>query len=207
MGSSGRAIDAIRNAAENDTLLTATAVGVPPDAMARANHDGVIERVIPGVYIGAQQQQHPLTEAAAWTVKFPSAVTCLLTAAAFHELTDAFSRGTWLFVGKGESRPRSRVVTVHAVQTAPRFIAIEHDEKNGIAHEQVHGVDVRITGPDRTTLDLWRFPHHIPQEYALDALRRRVRSGDFNLPRFARLGSRLEVWTKIEQLVQGLMLR
>jgi predicted transcriptional regulator of viral defense system len=200
-------VDTIRQAAESDRLLTAAGVGVPPDAMSRSSHDGVLERVIPGVYVGARHKQHALIEAAAWTLRYPNAVACLLTAATLHHLTDAFARGTWFYVAKGESRPRSTVVAVHVVQTAPKYIAPERDKQNGIITENVHGIDVRITGPDRTTLDLWRYPRRIAQEHALEALRRRVRAEDFHLPTFARLGTRLQIWSRVEPIVQGLVLR
>ena len=200
-------MDAIRQAAQSDGLLTAARIGVAPDAMSRSTHDGVLERVIPGVYVGARHQQHPLIEAAAWTLRFNGAVVCLLTAAAFHDLTDAFPRGTWLYVAKGESRPRSRVVAVHVVQTAPKYISPDHAKQTGIVKKKVHGVDIRITGADRTTLDLWRYPHRIAREHALEALRRRVRAEGFHLPSFARLANRLGIWSKVEPIVQGLVLR
>jgi len=169
--------------------------------------EGVLERIIPGVYLGHNHKQHPLTDAAAWILKHPHAVACLFTAAVFHDLTDAFTGGTWLYVPKGKSPPRSTVVPVHVVQTAQRFIDQDHDDANGIISCKVHGIDVRVTGPDRTTLDLWRYPGHIAAEHALEALRRRVRAEDFHLPSFGRLGSRLDVWTKVEPVVQGLVLR
>jgi hypothetical protein len=62
-----------------------------------------------------------------------------------------------------------------------------------------------MTGSDRTTLDLWRYPQRISAEHALEALSRRVRSDDFHVPTFARLARRLGVWAKVEPVVQGLM--
>jgi hypothetical protein len=169
--------------------------------------EGALERVIPGVYVGAGQMQHALIEAAAWTTRHPSAVTCLLTAAVFHELVDAFAGGTWLYVPKGSSPPRSRVVRVRVVQTAPRFVDPECDEDNGIATVTIHGIEIRLTGPDRTVLDLWRYPRHVAAEHALEALRRRVSAEGFHLPAFARLGRRLGAWSKVEPVIQGLVLR
>jgi hypothetical protein len=61
------------------------------------------------------------------------------------DLTDAFSRGTWLFIPKGVSVPRSRVATLHVVQTAARFIDPARDKSTGIVTLPVHGVDLRIT--------------------------------------------------------------
>ena len=199
--------EAIRAAAATDRLLRAVDLGVPSSAMSRMERDGVVERIIPGVYIGTGQPQHVLVEAAAWSMRHPLAVACLLTAARFHGLTDAFAGGVWLFVAKGSSPPRSVVVPVHVIQTAPRYIAPELDEENGIVSVRVHGVDVRVTVPDRTVLDLWRYPRRVAAEHALSALRSRARADDFHLPAFARLGRRLGVWRRLEPVVQGLALR
>lgn len=199
--------EAIRAAAASNRLLTADALGVDHAALSWMERSGGIRRVIPGVYVGAAHPTHPLVEVAAWPLKHPRAVGCLLTAAAFHDLTDAFSRGTWLFVPFGTSPPRSKVAVVHAVQVTPNLVDPEDDDENGIQHLVVHHQAVRLTGPDRTTLDLWKYPARIPQEYALDALRRRLGSPGFEMPRFAKLAERLGVWSRIQPIAQGLMLR
>lgn len=200
--------DTIRlEAARHDRLFRAADVHVQSYAMSRMHRAGVIERIIPGVYVGAVHDQHPLIEVAAWTLRHPSAVACLFTAALHHRLVDAFARGAWLYVEKGASLPRSRVAPVHAIQTVAKYIHPSHDDANDIRAVVVHGVRVRITGPDRTTLDLWRYPGRIAAEYALEALRRRVGAEDFDLPVFARLARRLDVWSRVEPVVQGLVLR
>lgn len=196
-----------RGAASSSRLLTAAELGVHPSAMARLEHEGVVRRVIPGIYVGAHHPAHPLIEAAAWTLKHPRAVVGLLTAAVYHELTDAFARGTWLFVPLGASPPRSRVTNVHVVQTVPRWVDPDRDVENGIFSLIVHGVELRLTGPDRTVVDLWRYPRKISREYALDALRRRLRSDDFEMPRFARLATNLGAWPKIEPVALGMVMR
>lgn len=169
--------------------------------------EGVVERVINGVYVGVDHDQHPLIEAAAWTTRHPLAVACLMSAALHHRLTDAFAGGVWLYVPRGASPPRSVGSPVHVVQTAPRFVDPDHDAENGIVTLTVHGVELRTTNPDRTVLDLWRYPRRIAAEHALEALRRRVGANDFHLPAFARLGRRLGVWSRLGPVVQGLALR
>jgi len=171
------------------------------------SREGTLERVIPGVYLGTAHAHEALTESAAWSLKHDEAVVCLLTAAVHHQLTDAFSRGTWLYVPKGASPPRSKVAPVHVLQATPRYILRGHDDVNGIIEREIHGVRVRITGADRTTLDLWRYPRRIAAEHALEALRRRMRASDFQIPTFARLARRLDVWSKVEPVLQGLVLR
>jgi hypothetical protein len=96
---------------------------------------------------------------------------------------------------------------LQVVQTAQRYVETGRDRVNGIEKVKVHGVQVRVTGPDRTTLDLWRYPRRISAEHATEALRRRVRAKDFRIAPFARLGRRLEIWETLEPIVRGLMLR
>lgn len=200
--------DAIRAAATaSDRLLCAEDLGVQPWAMTRMLEAGVLDRVVAGVYVGATGERHPLIEAAAWTLRYPSAVACLLTAATFHQLTDAFAGGTWLFVPKGSTVPRSRTAPIESVQVAPRFIDPASDEDNGVSTLVVHGVEMRVTDPDRTVLDLWKYPRRVSSEHALIALRRRVETPQFELPRFARLGRHLGVWRRVEPVLQGMMVR
>lgn len=196
-----------RGATSSARLLTAAELGVHSSAMARLEREGAIERIIPGVYIGMSHSRHPLIEVAAWTLRHPQAVACLLTAAVYHNLTDAFPRGVWLFVPLGTPPPRSRVAPVHVVQVAPRFVDRETEAENGIERLEVHGVQVRITGPDRTTLDLWRYPNHVSREYALDALHRRMHEKGFQMYTFASLARRLGVWDRVEPVAEGMSLR
>lgn len=167
---------------------------------------GVLHRVITGVYLSAIHQRSDLTASAAWTLRYPSAVACLLTAAVHHRLTDAFTHGTWLYVPKGTTVPRSRTSALQVVQTSPRYVDPAHDEEYGVITKIVHQVPVRLTGPDRTVLDLWRYPRRISVEHATTALRTRVRAEDFSLPKFARLGRKLRVWRRLDPIVLGLML-
>jgi hypothetical protein len=186
-------------------FLRSSELGVRPQALVKAEKAGRLERVAPGVYLPAGVRRHALAEAAAWTLRQPAAVVALYTAAVFHGLTDAFERGTWLFVPKGASPPRSTTAAVHSMIVLPELLTgAAHDL--GLQTIPVHGVDVRLTGPDRTVVDLWRYSRLVPREYALEALRRRVRMPGFRLALLARLARQLGVWGKMEPVVQGMTL-
>jgi hypothetical protein len=189
---------------ERSPLLTAKGLGVPAGAMAAAESQGVIERVVPGVYMGATAERTGLTEAAGWVLRHPQAVVALMTAAAHYHLIDAYPGGTWLLVPKGTSPPRSETAPVEVVQTT-RFIDPDDDGNNGIDALRRHGLTIRITSPDRTTLDLWRYARRISRENAMMALRRRVTAKDFDLPAFRRLAMRIGVWKKVGLIVEGMV--
>ncbi len=128
----------------------------------------------------------------------------MMTAAAHHDLTDGFEQGTWLFVPKGASPPRSSVSTVRTLVLAPGLL-VGDDAELGIETVVVHRAPIRVTGPDRTVLDFWRYPKVIAREHALAALRRRSRSKGFRVPAFARLARRLGVWKVVEPVLQGML--
>lgn len=197
----------IQTLAASDRLLQPADVDGSPAALAHAERRSLVTRLAPGVYLGADHPEHPLSEAAAWSLRHPRAVACLFTAAVHHDLVTAFARGTWLFVPWGASRPRSRTATVHAIQLRERLLDPATDDDNGVQTLRIHGVDLRITGPDRTVVDLFRHRRHVPIEHALTALQRRASASDFRVPTFARLARRVGVWSRIEGVVQGLMLR
>jgi len=200
--------EAIQHAADaSDRLIRAEDLDVPSYSLAQAERAGVVERVAPGVYLGPRWPRHALTEAAAWTLRHPDAVAGLITAAVHHGLTDAFERGTWLIVRIGSSPPRSRVAPVRVIQAAPWLVDRRQDADNGIEVVQVHGVVVRVTNPDRTVIDLWRYPRLVEGEHALVALRRRISAADFHTASFARLARHMEVWKRIEPVLQGMMTR
>ena len=195
----------IHEAAGHDQLLRANAFSVPGHALVRAEAAGELVRVVPGIYLGASWPRSTLTEAAAWTLRYPVAVAGLLTAAVHHGLTDAFEQGTWLCVPIGTSVPRSRTTPIHPIQVTLRWLTPEADAENGIARVEAHGVIVRVTGPDRTVIDLWRYPRLVAREHALAALRRRVASADFSVPAFARLARHLEAWGRIRPVLEGML--
>lgn len=199
--------DRIRDAATTSPVfLRADDLNVSIEAMSRMEAEGTLTRVAPAIYLGSDVRMHPLAEAAAWTLRYPDAVVGGLTSAVYHDLTDAFARGIWLIVPKGTTVPRSKTSALQVVQAASRFVDRADDTDNGIEVIAVHGTDLRITNPDRTVVDLWRYRRRIPREYALIALKRWYSHPAFETPRFARLAKRMGVWGMIEPTLTGLTL-
>ena len=194
-------------AAESSTFLTAEDLEVPPSTLSALTRQGGLVRLAPGVYLGANHRQHPLAEAAAWAHRHPWLIACLYTAAAYHGLTDAFPRGTWLFYPSEKSPPRSRVTQLHTVRADRELLAVEPEGDNDITIRDVHGVRLAVTGPDRTTIDLWRYPRHVTYEHAEVALRRRVAQGGFDRHRFSLLAQRMGIWERVAPTLQGTLNR
>lgn len=103
------------------------------------------------------------------SARAPSAVVCLLSALAFHELTTQQPHELWIAIPPKTWQPKLdwpplRVVT---------FSGAHYDE--GIEHHTLEGVDVQVYGVAKTVIDCFRFRNKIGLEVALEALREALR--------------------------------
>ncbi len=163
-------------------------------SLARFAEAGTMDRVVHGVYLPEDVTQDALTVAAAVSLRHPYVTVGLLTAAVFHRMTSAFAGGTWLLIPRGKTPPRSKWPPIRTVRIQPWLVGPDL----GVEIVNRHGIDVQISNRDRTVIDLFRHSRHVDLEYALEALRTHVHSGEFDRRRFAKLADRLRSWNKIK---------
>jgi predicted transcriptional regulator of viral defense system len=128
-----------------------TAAGVTGATVSRMREKGLILRLGRGLYqLGdaSLDANHSLAEAGKLV---PKGIVCLLSAAAFHELTDAIPGRVWIAVGPKDRRP--------AIEQ-PRLQVVRFGEKvlrTGIEQHVIESVKVQIYGPAKTVVDLFRY--------------------------------------------------
>lgn len=142
-----------------------TALGIPRAVLSRLVERGELLRVGRGLYTsphGPLTEHHTLVEVAA---RVPGAVFNLLSALAFHGLTDELPHAVWIALARGSHRPGLDFVDLELTLTAPRFLELGVD-----AHE-VEGRTVRVTSPARTVVDCFKFRSRVGLDVGLHALR------------------------------------
>lgn len=151
-----------------------TALGVPRAVLSRLVERGELLRVGRGLYTSphaALTEHHTLVEVA---VRVPGAVVNLLSALAFHGLTDEVPHAVWIALARGSHRPGLDFVDLELTLTAPGFLEL------GVDAHQVEGRTVRVTSPARTVVDCFKFRSRVGLDVGLRALRdylRRNRQG------------------------------
>jgi predicted transcriptional regulator of viral defense system len=116
----------------------------------------LLERLAHGVY-GLPAGGSPYVGWAGLSLRVPSAVFCLTSAAGFHEITQDMETRTVLAVphalgqvqgGEGKSYPvRVKIVRWRNPEAF----------QDGVETHVIDGVNVRITSPARTVVDMFRF--------------------------------------------------
>jgi predicted transcriptional regulator of viral defense system len=140
-------------------------LGIPRSVLGRLVEDGLLERVGRGLYRSPQAElgpHHTLVEVAA---QVPSGVVNLLSALAFHDLTDELPGAVWLAIPRGSQSPKVDTVRLELTWTAPRFLTL------GVVHHTIEGITVPVTDPARTVADCFKYRSRVGVDVAIAALR------------------------------------
>lgn len=144
--------------------------GATATAVSRLEREGTILRLGRGLYQlpdAPLDEHHALAEAAKLV---PKGVVCLVSALAFHELTDQMPRRVWMAIGSKDWRPRISQPVIRFVRFPPKGLTRHVD-----AHS-IEGVTVRITSPARTVVDVFKYRRTVGQNLAIEGLKEVLRT-------------------------------
>ena len=192
-----RVIDALshRGMARLSELLEA---GASATSVARLEREGVIVRLGRGLYQlpdAPLEAHHALAEAAKLV---PRGVVCLVSALAFHELTDHIPAKVWMAIDRKHWKPQVRHPPIQFVRFPAERLA------RGVETHTIEGVPVRITDPARTIVDLFRYRKSVGQNLAVEGLKEVLRVRKVTPGAVARLAVEARVWTVMRPYLEAL---
>jgi len=94
----------------------------------------------------------------------PNGILCLLTALRVHEIGTQSPEEVWMAIERKAWVPAVTPGRVRFVRWSDRMMRV------GVETLDVRGVDIRITSPDRTVVDCFRYRNKIGLDVALEAL-------------------------------------
>ena len=140
-------------------------IGVPREIRSRLVEQGRLVRVARGLYRHPDAKvtaHHTLVEAAQ---RIPSAVVNLLSALAFHALSDEVPHALWLALPRNARTPKLAYPSLEITWSTPRLLEV------GVEAHTIERVTVRVTGPARTVVDAFKYRRRVGAEVAVAALR------------------------------------
>src|ERR1700722_11191874 len=187
-------------------LSELTTAGVTAATISRMVAKGLILRLGRGLYQlpdAPLDANHSLAEAAK---RVPNGVVCLVSALAFHQLTDAIPRSVWMAIGPKDRRP--------AVEDQHRQVVSFRDKMldDGIDNYPIGGVRVRIYNVPKTIVDLFRYRQAAGKRYktspglnlALEGLREALRTRKATPAQIAKYATDAGVWKVVEPYLQAM---
>lgn len=167
-------------------LRTSEAVrlGVQPRTIYSLREAGTLDRVSRGVYRLSALPPLAEPDLVAVSIRVPQAVLCLISALAFHDLTDEIPHEIYIALPRGGNKPQLD----HPPLRVFRFSGLSLTE--GIELHKVDGFELRIYGPEKTVADCFKFRNQLGIDVAAEALKLclKRRGGDTrDLLRYARI--------------------
>ncbi|WP_083507916.1 type IV toxin-antitoxin system AbiEi family antitoxin domain-containing protein [Aureimonas frigidaquae] len=158
----------LRNLLDSRSLVRAQELrdaGISPQTIARAVEAGDIERISRGVYQkrGSEiAENQSLAEAA---IRVPKGVIALVSALAFHGLTDQMPRRIWMAIGTSDWAPVQSYPPLRIVRFTERYL------RQGVESHAIAGREVPIYSVPKTLADLFRNPRLVDRSVAVEGLR------------------------------------
>ncbi len=146
------------------------AEGIAATTLSRMEKDGSIHKLSRGLYQRSDAPtdiNHDLAEAAKRVSK---GVVCLVSALAFHDLTDQIPHRIWLAIGAKDWQPGQHGSRLHIVRLKEPLLSSD------IETHLIEGVPVRIFNIPRTLVDCFRFRKSVGLTVAIEALRDALRN-------------------------------
>ena len=139
--------------------------GISPQTIARAVENGEVERISRGVYQkrGAEVEENQILAEA--TMRAPKGVVALVSALAFHGLTDQMPRRVWMAIGASDWAPVQSYPPLRMVRFTQTYL------RQGIEHHAIAGIDVPIYSIPKTLADLFRNSKLVDRSVAVEGLR------------------------------------
>ncbi|MBX5086724.1 transcriptional regulator [Rhizobium lentis] len=179
-------------------LAELRAEGVTAATMSRMERDGEVLRLARGLYQlpdAPLDAHHSLAEAAK---RVPKGVVCLVSALAFHELTDQLPRQVWIAIGQKDWAPRADGAPVRLVRFTDRLLT------DGVESHTVEGVPIKVFGVAKTIADCFRYRNKIGLSVAIEGLQEALRQRKTTPGEVARQAARGAVATVIRPYLEAL---
>ncbi|MBA3449089.1 MAG: type IV toxin-antitoxin system AbiEi family antitoxin domain-containing protein [Pseudaminobacter sp.] len=182
------------------------AAGITSATIARMGKRGELLQLGRGLYQlhdAELDANHSLAEAAK---RVPRGVICLVSALAFHDLTDTVPSRVWMAISSKDRRPKIESPPMQFV----RFGAKTLDA--GVEDHLIEGVEVRIYNPVKTVVDLFRyrrsegkrFQHSTGLNLAIEGLREALRSGKARPSEIASYADDAGIWKVMQPYLETL---
>ena len=160
--------DKLKSLFEKRPILRARelrAAGIAAETIARAVEEGDIDRIARGLYQGGDADINADQNLAEVAKRIPKGVIAMVSALAYHGLTDQMPRRVWVAIGTSDWAPTSAHPPLKIVRFADKYL------KQGVAYHEISGVEVPIYSIPKTLADLFRNARLADRSVAIEGLR------------------------------------
>lgn len=173
--------------------------GITAATLSRLVAEGAILQLSRGLYqlpdsIG--HVHHTLAEA---SMRVPRGVVCLVSALAFHSLTDQMPRRVWMAIGTKDWKPVIDYPPIRIVRFSEPYLS------TGISKHLIEGVRVPVYNVTKTLADCFRHRRSVGQQIAIDGIREALRQRRATPAEIAAAAEEGRAWNTMRPYVEALI--
>ena len=172
--------------------------GITAATISRLVGDGEILRLSRGLYQlpdALLEANHLLAEAAK---RVPKGAVCLVSALAYHELTDQLPSAVWMAIGIKDWMPKTESPAKRIVRFTDPLLA------DDVITVQIENVPVKVFGIAKTIADCFRHRRTVGQTVVLEGLQEALRQRKATPAEIARHAERGGVATVVRPYLEAL---
>jgi predicted transcriptional regulator of viral defense system len=172
--------------------------GATAAAVTRLEREGILVKLSRGLYQLADSpidQHHALAEAA---LLVPKGVVCLLSALAYHELTDRIPARVWLAIGRSDWRPTVSHPPLRILYYSVKALTAL------VEKHEIDGVIVTMTNPARTVVDCFKYQSKVGRNVAIEGLRELLRTRKATPAELQRAAAEMGQWAQMRPYVEAI---
>jgi predicted transcriptional regulator of viral defense system len=180
--------------------------GITAATVARMREKGLVNQLARGLYQlpnAPADTNHSLAEAAKLV---PKGIVCLVSALAFHQLTDTIPRSVWMAIGPKDRRPAIKQPPLQIVRFGGKVF------QPGTEKQTIEGVSVRIYNPAKTVVDLFRYRQSAGKRFqkapglnlALEGMREALRQRKATPSAIAEYATQAGIWKALQPYLEAM---
>lgn len=139
--------------------------GITATTLARAVEDGKVLRVARGLYQLPDAEVDPDIALAEVSKRIPKGRICMVSALAFHGLTDQMPRKVWIAIGAKDWEPKIEFPRIRTVRLRQPYLDY------GVEQHMISGVAVSVYSVVKALADAFRNPKLVDRSVAIESLR------------------------------------
>jgi predicted transcriptional regulator of viral defense system len=172
--------------------------GIDASTIARAVKTGVVARAARGLYQLPGSELDLESTLAEASKRVPKGVICLISALAYHHLTDQIPRKVWIAIGAKQWEPSIDYPPLRIVRFRSPYL------EYGIERNLISGVDVPIYSIPKSLADAFRSRRFIDRSVAVECLRNAIEQRKATPGEIARVAVNCGAWKQMQPYLEAL---
>ena len=179
-------------------LLELREAGVTAATMSRMERAGEVIRLSRGVYQLPDADLDPYHSLAEAAKRVPKGVVCLVSALAFHGLTDQLPPKVWMAIGSKDWAPQRSGAGIRIARFTDSLLS------DAIETHVIEGVPVKVFGVAKTVADCFRHRGKVGLSVAIEGLQEALRQRKATPAEIARQAEKGGVSTVVRPYLEAL---